>query len=102
MANFTPKFNLKKPVGPELFDVETFNGNSDILDTALGALAATYIHTQMTPSDTWTIVHNLGKYPTVMVVDSSNSTVVGDIRYLSENSVELTFVGGFAGKAYLN
>lgn len=35
MANFTPNYNLKKPLGSEYFDVEDQNGNMDLIDTAL-------------------------------------------------------------------
>lgn len=35
MANYTPNYNLKKPAQDDFFDVDDFNGNSDIIDTAL-------------------------------------------------------------------
>ena len=56
----------------------------------------------MSPASTWVIVHNLGKHPAVVVVDSSGSTVYGDIHYDSNAQVTLTFAAGFAGNAYLN
>lgn len=61
-----------------------------------------YIHTQGLASDTWTITHNLGRYPSITVVDSSNKEVIGDIQYITLNQVVITFNGGFSGKAYLN
>lgn len=61
-----------------------------------------YIHHQIVPSSTWTITHNLGKYPSVTVVDSSNNVVVGDIQYIDQNTVKIMFTTEFAGKAYLN
>lgn len=62
----------------------------------------TYIHDQLLPSNTWTVIHNLGKYPAVTVTDSSGNTVVGDIKYESLNKVTISFTSAFAGKAFLN
>jgi hypothetical protein len=62
----------------------------------------TYVHTQSLPSATWTITHNLGRKPAVTVVDSADSVVVGFVQYLSLNSVQVTFSGGFSGLCYLN
>lgn len=61
-----------------------------------------YMHTQGTPSDTWVIQHDLNKYPSVDVVDSAGSHVVGDVSYTDANELIVTFSAGFAGKAYLN
>lgn len=63
---------------------------------------STYTHNQIVPLSMWTITHNLKKYPCVTVVDSSGSVVVGDVKYLSENELQVSFSGAFAGKAYLN
>lgn len=61
-----------------------------------------YIHTQGTPSATWTITHSLGCYPSCTVVDSAGSVFVGDVRYVSENQMVVSFAGPFSGKAYVN
>lgn len=62
----------------------------------------TYIHTQNVASDIWTIVHNLEKYPSVTVVDSAGSVVIGDVLYSDNNTIVLAFQGAFSGIAYLN
>lgn len=62
----------------------------------------TYIYNQNTASNVWTITHNLDKYPSVSVVDSAGSVVIGDILYVDTNNIILTFRGGFSGTAYLN
>jgi hypothetical protein len=67
-----------------------------------GASHSTYTHTQSSPSSTWTITHNLACFPSVVVVDSAGSVVIGEIAYNSNNSITLTFVGSFGGKAYIN
>jgi len=62
----------------------------------------TYTHDQSIPSATWTIAHNLGRYPSVTVVTSAGDTVLGSVRYDSADQITLTFAGAFAGKAHLN
>jgi hypothetical protein len=61
-----------------------------------------YIHTQSTASPTWTITHNLGYYPAVSVVDSGDNHVIGDVNYVSINTVSVSFSASFGGKAYLS
>lgn len=61
-----------------------------------------YIHNQLAPSSTWIVDHNLGKYPSVTIVDSSNAEVVGEVFFDSSNRVTLTFSAAFSGKAYIN
>lgn len=36
MANYTPNLNLKKPERTDFFSVNDFNGNADLIDTAVG------------------------------------------------------------------
>ena len=57
---------------------------------------------QRVASDTWQVKHNLNKYPSVTVVDSAENVVVGDIEYIDENNLVITFTGGFVGTAYMN
>lgn len=61
-----------------------------------------YTHNQPLPSDVWTVTHNLGKKPSVTVVDTSDTVVIGRVDYTDLNTVVLTFIGAFAGKAYFN
>lgn len=62
----------------------------------------TYIYEQTSAAAVWTITHNLGRYPSVTVVDSAGSECVGEVTYLDENTVQCTFSAPFGGKAYLN
>lgn len=66
-----------------------------------GEAAQTKTYHQVIPASVWVINHNLGVFPSVVVVDSANSVVEGDILHNSPNQVTLTFVGAFAGTAYL-
>lgn len=62
----------------------------------------TYVHNQNVPSAVWNITHNLGSYPSVTVIDSAGTTVVGDVLYVSANAITITFSGSFSGQAFLN
>lgn len=61
-----------------------------------------FVFTQAVAAATWNIVHNLGKYPSVFVVDSADNVVMGDVKYIDINTVTITFASGFAGQAFLN
>lgn len=62
----------------------------------------TYTHTQSSSASTWTITHNMNKYPSVTIVDSAGTTVDGSVDYVSLNAVTINFCGAFSGKAYFN
>lgn len=64
-------------------------------------VAARHVHTQGTPSTTWTITHALGGYPSVSVVDSAKTVVFGEVQYLSTTQVVVNFSAAFSGYAYL-
>lgn len=90
------------------------NGNWFIFDNTSGAFIdsgnpargsgadLSYIHTQGIASDTWSVNHNLGKYPSVSIVDSSGNSVIGEIQYTSVNALTIKFIGAFTGYAYCN
>lgn len=61
-----------------------------------------YIHNQMTSSAVWNIQHNLGKKPAITVVDTAESVVIGEVDYVDNDNVVLTFAFPFSGMAYLN
>jgi hypothetical protein len=61
-----------------------------------------YVHTQGIPSATWSITHNLDKYPAVDVVDTGDSVVIPSIHYDNLNAVTLTFGSPTSGKAFVN
>ena len=63
---------------------------------------STFTHNQLSPEKEWNVVHNLNRFPTVTVVDSGGSVVLGDVQYIDENQIKIVFTTGFSGKAYLN
>jgi hypothetical protein len=60
-----------------------------------------HVHTQALASDTWLINHTLGGYPSVTIVDSASTVVVGEILYISTVQVQVSFASAFSGFAYL-
>ena len=61
-----------------------------------------HIHNQTVSSSTWNITHNLNKYPSVSIVDSSNEEVIGEVEHINANSLTVKFSAPFSGKAFLN
>ena len=84
------------------------NGEGTIVADEFYAIASTegddksYTHNQGVASATWNIQHNMGKKPSVTIVDSAENYVVGEIEYVDNNNLTVTFSGAFSGKAYLN
>lgn len=70
--------------------------------TLLSQNAGTYIYTQIGAASVWYITHNLGKYPSVTIVDSGDNVVYGDLIYSSADSLTAKFSAPFSGRAYLN
>ena len=86
------KTTIAKQPAQNTLDIKGLKGGGD----------KNYVHTQSTPAASWTVSHNLGKRPAVVVVDSAEDVVYGDIQYIDDNTVTLTFSGAFSGKAYFN
>jgi len=64
---------------------------------------SSFIYTQVIASDFWDITHNIGKFPSVQVVDTANTSILGfEINYINKDRLTLSFILPFAGKAYLN
>lgn len=78
------------------------NRQLDVSDISGLTGPTTFIFDQGLPITVWNINHNLNKYPSVTVVDSGNTVVVGQINYTDLNNLILTFNSAFSGKAYLN
>lgn len=67
-----------------------------------GGSDVSYVHDQLTPATTWTVAHNLGQWPSVTVVDSGGNLVWGDIDYVNDNTVTVSFSVSFGGRAFCN
>jgi len=76
----------------------TYRDNFSIQD----AYKFSHIHTQTVASSTWNITHNLNKFPSVSIVDSSNAEVIGEVEHTNANSLVVKFSAAFSGKAFIN
>jgi hypothetical protein len=56
---------------------------------------------QSLPSDTWNITHSLSGKPSVTIVDSAGTIIIGDVQYLSNTQIQVSFTAPFSGSAYL-
>lgn len=54
------------------------------------------------PTTKITINHNLEKNPSVTVIDTAGSEILGDIEYVDQNTLTLIFSAAVRGTAYLN
>ncbi len=86
-------------------------GTGDVTITSLSAAQftinalgdKTFVYQQTNAATlVWTITHNLGKRPSISIVDSAGSNVVGEVNYTSNNDLTITFSSAFKGTAYLN
>ena len=82
-------------------DGDFYNIDNFVLATQLeGDL--NFEFTQSTAQSVWNITHNLGKFPSVSIIDSAGNNVIGQVDYTNNNELILTFTAAFAGVAYLN
>lgn len=82
---------------PDQHPIGAITGLQEILERA-----NTFIFEQSIASDTWVIVHNLNKYPSVTIVDSAGNVFTPAVQYDDENQITVTMNGATTGNAYLN
>jgi hypothetical protein len=100
---------------PNVYDISLYHvfGNSSLENESnylisllqydyLSSTDKHYAFNQASPSASWTINHGLNKFPSVTVVDSAGTQVLGDVQHIDNDNLTITFVNQFSGKAYLN
>lgn len=65
-------------------------------------VSSSFVYTQSVSASTWTVTHGLGFFPSVTVVDNGGNMVIGDVLYITENQVSISFSASFGGKAYFS
>jgi hypothetical protein len=60
-----------------------------------------FVFSQQAASAEWVVDHPLGGRPSVTVVDSAATTVIGEVSYVSNSRVIIRFTSPFSGFAYL-
>lgn len=77
-----------------------------ILDLLVGQVIVQdkfYEHTQGVSSSTWTVNHNLNKYPAIQVYDSGgNQVAVVDVDHTNVNTCVISLSFSTSGKVYCN
>jgi hypothetical protein len=63
---------------------------------------AYFEYPRTTPSTIWSVVHNLGKYPSVTVVDDQGQMVEASVYFPSLNVVIISFSVATTGTAFMN
>jgi hypothetical protein len=84
-----------------LYGPKTESGWGSFTDL-VGSQELGYVHIQEVASATWNITHGLGFTPNITVVDTAGTVVEGSYNYPNSNTVVLSFVGAFSGRAYLS
>lgn len=64
----------------------------------------TFVFLQSQASSSWVVKHNLGKFPSITIVDSQPTpqTVIGSVTYNDLNTCTITFGAPFSGQAFCN
>ena len=62
----------------------------------------TYTHTQSASSNSWTVPHNLGKFPSVQIETDGGINGYGQVVHNNNNSLTINFSSNYTGKVYCN
>jgi hypothetical protein len=73
---------------------------SEFVDAATGD--KNYVHPQDQASATWTVQHNLNKFPSVTSVNINNIEMYGEVVFNDLNSLTINFSAAFSGQAFIN
>ena len=69
---------------------------------ALIEQTAAYNHAQTSASAVWTIPHNLGRFPSIVVTDNLNNLLHCDVFYVDANIAQVIHGVALTGNAYCN
>lgn len=92
----TDEINSNRTVNITVGSLRTFMEENAEFD------GETTIFSQTVASNTWSINHNLEKFPSIATVDSSGNLIIGEVNYQNNNSLTITFSAPLTGTAYLN
>ena len=77
------------------YDFATFTISSGVGDK-------NFVFTQAVASATWTVQHNLNKFPSVTSVNINNIEMYGEVEFIDLNNLTINFSAAFSGKAFIN
>lgn len=61
-----------------------------------------FVFSQNVASAVWTVQHDLAKFPSCTMVLSTGQQGYGDVAFIDENNLTITFASAETGKAYIN
>ena len=100
---FPPSQPLVTIAPPDVTPTYTLTAMTQGPTGSSGSAGSTYIHTQSTPLDVWTVAHNLGFRPTVTVTTTGGVEVEGgEVLHVSTVVLTITFDVAFTGSARCN
>ena len=67
-----------------------------------GINAGNFTFEQQSNSASWSVTHNLGYRPAVVVQDYGKITIEGELNYIDANRLNITFSEPISGYAYLS
>lgn len=97
-----------KIIGTDSQTGQTKNYKLRDIANFVNAVDSTYTHNQNNASTTWTINHNLDKFPSVSIKFSSSDEVYTNVgafagvTYTDENNLTINLAVAESGYAYLN
>lgn len=94
--SLSTKFGDKLRLGDNT--IQLLNKNNDVISE----VARTFIFEQGRASNEWVIIHNMNKYPSVVVVDSSGNEIESSVEYNTRDKLIIRLNASFSGKAFLN
>jgi hypothetical protein len=75
---------------------------SEFVNPASDAADKNYVHSQPVASATWTVQHNLNKFPSVTSVNINNIEMYGEVVFNDLNNLTINFSAAFSGQAFIN
>lgn len=87
--------------------VDLLTSNGTITDDQTVVISSSvavdrHYRTGVMDGDIWQIEHNLGKFPSITVVDTAKNVIYADVTYNDLNNVTITFASSVTGYAYFN
>lgn len=82
--------------------LERFSHNEHGHVLKISANGIHYTHNQPVASQSWHVIHNLGKYPAVSIRDTSGSEYEAEVVHIDQYSLIINFSAPFTGYADLN
>ena len=80
---------------------ETFYVIVDLDPNLTHVWPSTFRWEQAAPAMVWAINHGLNSFPAVLVLDPSEQEIAGDVQYVDDDNLTITFGAPMSGVAFL-